>query len=135
MFFHLFKNARVNAFLILHKKIADKKRREKKRRENNFWEKPPDDSADTPKVKNFAEIALFCTISVINVFLCFTQKFKMATKNGEKTVFGKKCHLSLWIPWGGGGQKFQRNHSISHRFRDKCILHRNSRWPPNIAGN
>ena len=34
-------------------------------RENNFWEKLPIDSADTPWVKNFVEIALSCTVSVI----------------------------------------------------------------------
>ena len=41
----------------------------KKRNENNFWEKSPDDSADTPNVKNFVEITQFCTVSEINAFL------------------------------------------------------------------
>ena len=38
---------------------------------------------------------------------CFTQKFKMATKNGRKMNFGKN---------------FGRNHSISHSYRDKCVF-------------
>ena len=53
-----------------------------------FGEKSPDDSADTPNVKNFAEIALFCTIFEINLFFRFTQKFKMATKTAGKRCLG-----------------------------------------------
>ena len=36
-------------------------------------------TVDTLGLKNFAEIALSRTISETNVFLCFIQKFKMAT--------------------------------------------------------
>ena len=50
-------------------------------------EKWPVDSADTLKVKNFIEIALSCTISEINVFLHFSQKFKMAAKNSRNRFF------------------------------------------------
>ena len=56
-----------------------------------FPERLPDDS------KTFIKIALSCTIYEINAFWSFMQKFKMATKNGEKTVFGKKCHMTLSI--------------------------------------
>ena len=49
-----------------------------------FLEKMPDDSVDNLGVKNFTEIAVCCTIFEMNVLLCFTQKFKMATKNGGK---------------------------------------------------
>ena len=56
-------------------------------RENDFWEKLPVDSADTLWVKNSVEIALSCSISEINVFLRFMQKFKMAAKSGGKTIF------------------------------------------------
>ena len=55
---------------------------------NDFCEKPPVDSADTLKVKNFVEIALPRSISEINAFLRFTQKFKMVTKSGEEKSFG-----------------------------------------------
>ena len=58
--------------------------------ENDFWEKSPVDSADNLPVKNFVEIALSRSISKINRFLCFTQKFKMAVKSGRKTIFAKK---------------------------------------------
>ena len=54
--------------------------------ENVFWEKPPGDSADTLTVKNVAEIALSHTVSEINAFLPFPQKFKMAGND-----FWKKC--------------------------------------------
>ena len=60
-------------------------------RENDFWGKSPVDSGDTLRVKNFVKIALSRSISEINAFLCFTQKFK-ATKSVRKTIFGKS-HL------------------------------------------
>ena len=41
----------------------------------------------TPGIKKFVKIAQSHTVSEINSILHFTQKFKMATKNG-----GKKCH-------------------------------------------
>ena len=40
-------------------------------------------------VKNFVDIALSRTVSEINAVLHFIQKFKMAAKNGEKTIFMK----------------------------------------------
>ena len=96
----------IKAFCVLRKKS---KMATKKRRENDFWEKSPVDSLDTLRVKNFIdfwekspvdpadtlwlknfiEITLSCTVSEINAFLHFTQKFKMAAKNDGKTIFGK----------------------------------------------
>ena len=49
----------------------------------------PVDSADTLWVKNFVEIALSRSVSEINMFLHFTQKFKMAAKSGGKMIFEK----------------------------------------------
>ena len=57
--------------------------------ENNFWEKLPVDSSVTLQVKNFVKIALSRTSSEMDASLHFTQKFKMAAKNGEKRIFGK----------------------------------------------
>ena len=54
-------------------------------------EKPPVDSADTRRVKNFVKITLSRSISEINAFLRLTQKIKMAAKSGGKTIFGKSC--------------------------------------------
>ena len=56
------------------------------------------DSADTPWVKNFVEIALSCSVSEINAFLRFMQQFKMATKSGGKTNFepGDSAD-TLWV--------------------------------------
>ena len=55
----------------------------------------PVDSADPMWFKNFVEIALSGTVSEINAFLCFTQKFKMAAKNGGKTIFEKSHQYTL----------------------------------------
>ena len=57
--------------------------------ENDCWEKSPVDPADTLRVKNFVEIALAHSVSKINMFLHFMQKFMMAAKKGGKTIFGK----------------------------------------------
>ena len=58
---------------------------------DDFGEKSPVDSADTLRVKNFVEIDLSRSVSEINTYLHFTQKFKMATKSGGKTIFEKSC--------------------------------------------
>ena len=60
-----------------------------------FREKSPVHSADTLGVKNSVKIILSCTISELKEFLCFTQKFKTANKNGWKRIFGK-ITSSLW---------------------------------------
>ena len=54
----------------------------------------------TVGVKNFVEIALSGTVFKINMFLYFTQNFKVATKNGGKTIFGKQLQITLCMPWG-----------------------------------
>ena len=46
--------------------------------------KSPVDSADNLRIKNFIEIALSRSVSEINTFFCFTQKYKMVTKSGRK---------------------------------------------------
>ena len=46
--------------------------------------KSPVESADGLWVKNFIEIVLSRTVSKINTILHFTQRFKMATKNGKR---------------------------------------------------
>ena len=66
--------------------------------ENDFWQNLADDSVYTLHPENFRETTLCCTISEINVFLHFKQKFKMAVKNVRKMIFGKKCHMTLCIP-------------------------------------
>ena len=44
---------------------------------------------DESVFKNSVEIALFRSVSKINRFLRFTQKFKMAAKSGRKPIFAK----------------------------------------------
>ena len=65
-------------------------------------------------VKFFDQIAVSHTVSQINAFLRFTQKFKTAAKNGRKTIFGKTRQLTLGIPWNS---KILTK-SLTHRFRD-----------------
>ena len=48
-----------------------------------------------PGDQKFAKIALSRTVSEINGFLCFTQKFKMAAKNDGKTIFGGKSRQMI----------------------------------------
>ena len=98
------------------------------------WEKSPVDSADTVRGKNSVKITISRTVLEINVFLHFTQKFKMAAKNGRKTIFGK---VSSKLCRSSVEQKFRQNRCISHHFEDRCVfafLRRNSRWLPNMAG-
>ena len=70
-------------------------------RENDFCGKLPLDSADTLRVKNFIKIDICHTVSEINMFLCFTQKFKIAAKNGGKNDFWEKSPVdspdTLWV--------------------------------------
>ena len=67
-------------------------------RENNFGEKLPVDSADTLWVKNFVEITLSCSVSEINAFLHFMQKFKMADKSDGKIIFLGSCQKTADTP-------------------------------------
>ena len=76
-------------------------------------------TADTLGAKTFVKITLSHTVSEKNAFLRFTWKFKMATKNGRKTIFWERGQLTLQIPWG---LKFCQNRSILHHVRDKSIL-------------
>ena len=69
--------------------------------EKPFWgKKLPGDISNTLGVNNFVEIALSHTVSKINVFLRFTQKFKMATKNCGKTKFEENYQWLWRIPLG-----------------------------------
>ena len=70
--------------------------------ENNFLEKSPVDSAYTLRVKNFVKITLSRTSSEINAFLRFTQKLKMAAKNGGKRFLGKVASRFSDTRGGGG---------------------------------
>ena len=78
--------SKINAFLCSTQKF---KMAPKSGRKTLFSKKSPVDSAYTLWVKNFVKIALSRSLSKINAFLRFTQKFKMAAKSGEKTIFGK----------------------------------------------
>ena len=58
--------------------------------ENNFCEK----CQNTVWAKNFVKTALSLNVSEKNVFLRFTQNFKMAAKREGKSIFDKKPHHS-----------------------------------------
>ena len=55
--------------------------------EKQFLRKVTSRLCRNPGAKNFAEITLAHTVSEINEFLCFTQKFKMAARNGGNFFF------------------------------------------------
>ena len=61
----------------------------KKHEEAIFLKKSPVNSPNNLQLKNYAEIALSCTVSEIIVLLRFVQKLNMAAKNGRTTIFGK----------------------------------------------
>ena len=79
--------SKINAFLCLTQKF--KMAAKSGGKMFFFCEIMPVDSADTVRVKNFVEIAQFRSVSEINTFLHFTQKFKTAAKSGGKTIFEK----------------------------------------------
>ena len=58
---------------------------------NDFGENLPVDSEDTLRVKNLIKIALACTVSEMNAFWRFMQKFKLAAKSGWETILAKTC--------------------------------------------
>ena len=62
-----------------------------------FPERVPDDSAYTlPKISS--KSVYLRPFPKINAFLRFTQKFKMATKNGGKTIADKKFQMTVYTP-------------------------------------
>ena len=81
--------------------------------------KSPVDAADILRVKNFLEIALSRSISKINRFLRFTQKFKMAAKSGGKKILQKVASRLHRHP---GRPKFRPNRSILLRYQDKLVF-------------
>ena len=87
----------VFGLLLFYTEIQDGR---EKWRESDFREMSPVDSADNLQVKHFVEIALSRTVSEINAFLHFIQKFKMAAKNCGKTIFGKSCQKTLKLSCG-----------------------------------
>ena len=79
----------MNVYLFFSAFYAEIQDSRQKWRENNFWEKSPVDSADTLWVKKLRRNHSI-SYRFRDVFLNFTQKFKMAAKNGGKMIFGKK---------------------------------------------
>ena len=49
------------------------------------------------QAENFVHTVPTCIASVINVFLCLMQKFKMVENKWRGNDFGKKCHMTLSI--------------------------------------
>ena len=84
--------------------------------ENDFCEKTPVGSADTLDIKNFIEITLSHTVSEIYFcILCRNSRWMPKMAGFLRKVTSRLCRHH-------GGQKCHRNHSTSHRFRDKCIF-------------
>ena len=85
---------KINAFFAFYAEIQDD---HQKWWQSDFGEMSPVHSTDTLWVKHFIKIALSRTVSKINAFLHFTQKFKMAAKNGGKAIFVKSRQQTLQI--------------------------------------
>ena len=85
---------------------------------NNFWEKSSVDSADTLGIKTFNKIVLSGTVSEINAFVFYTEIQDGHQKWRENDLWEMSPVDSADIL---EGKKFERNHSISHRFRYKCV--------------
>ena len=97
-----------------------------------FFAKSHQWTAYTLRVQNFVEIALFRTVSEINGFLHFTQKFKMAAKSGGKVIFVKSCQYtpdSLEIK---NGDATPPSPTVKEIEANLCfsIFGENSKWPP-----
>ena len=97
-FFHLSQNTRYRRWMCIYKYIyfffffgalRRNSRWPQKGMEKWFCENLPVDCCLW--VKTFVEIAPARSISEINAFLCLTHKFKIAAKNGRKTIFAKTC--------------------------------------------
>ena len=67
------------------------------------------------KMQGFVDECVF----FLCVYVCCTQKFKMAAKMVGKRFLGKVTSTICRYP---GGQKFRRNRFISHRFQDKSAF-------------
>ena len=80
----------------------------------------------------FVEIALSRTVSKINALLRFTQKFKMAAKNGGESDFYEKppVYSALWVK---NFIEIVLSRTVSE-ISIFNVLRRNSRWPPKVAG-
>ena len=77
-------------------------------------------------MKNFfIEIFLCSTISEINVFLCFKQKFKTAAINGGKQFLVKKYRIECDVVVSALS-------CIVSEINVFCDLCRISRWPPKM---
>ena len=90
--------------------------------ENYFCKKSSVDSADT----------LDTIISEINVFLRFTQKFKIAAKNfGGKIILQKIASTLCRYPWVNFVE-IALSRTVSE-MKNIFVLCRNSRWPPKMV--
>ena len=99
-----------------------------------FLEKVASQLWGYPSDKNFNKIALSRIVSEINAFLHFTQKFKMATKKWQQNDFWEKSPVDSADTLGVKTfNKIAVSHTVSEEMR-LCVLHRNSRWSPKMAG-
>ena len=90
-------------------------------RENHFGQKITGDALTLhmpcgPKI--LLKLLYLGTVSEINTFLHFTQKFKMATKHGRKMIFGKQLQNSVYTLWVKNFVRIVLSHTVSkiHKF-------------------
>ena len=82
----------------------------------------------------------FAERTILLCLICFPlmQKFKQPAKNWQENSFLKECQMTVYYTLG---QKFCRNHSISHCFQDKyvCVFYAENqdgcqKWQENDFG-
>ena len=90
-------------FCLFYTEIQD---RRQKWQEINFWEKLRVCSVDTLGVKNLNEIALFCTVSMVNAFYAEIQDGRQ--KRRENVFWENASCLCRYHGGGGGGGNFNK---------------------------
>ena len=73
----------------------------------------------------------------VTMFFCLICFSIYAKKKGFRDycfLSKKSCHITLQIPWGPKNSPKSLYLALFPREMCFCVLHRNSRWPPNMAG-
>ena len=83
--------------------------------------------------KNFVEIAPAHSVSEINMFFHFMQKFKITAKSGWKTNLRKVASKVCRYPGVKNFVKIALAHCVS-KINAFSHLLRNSKWPPKVVG-
>ena len=123
------KVSEINVFLCFTQKF---KMATQNGRKMIFWEKLPDNSASTMRVRNFIKIILPRTVSEINEFFAFYTENQYDHQKWQENNFWEK------LPDDSVDTRGVKNFTETALSRIvseiKAFPHRNSRWPPKMTG-